>query len=83
MEMGHKVLREINKAYDEREDDRQTNPGLAFDPPNASKIVSELTTAFLQELGEGESVIEDKGGVVTKYSKVNGKLFKENILEEV
>ena len=70
-------MRNVETIYPEREDDRQVNTEQAFNPPNADKIVIS-TNGILQELGEGESILEQKDGLVTRYTKLNGKLYQED-----
>jgi len=66
-------MRKIEKDYDEREE-----IDIKFSPANADMVTDEVGEELLSNLGEGESVLEDKDGVITRYSKLNGKLFKEN-----
>ena len=73
-------MREMSRAYGEREDDgTDAFSFLAFDPSNADKIFTEaITDRVLTDLGEGESVFEKQGETVVKYSKLNGRLYKED-----
>ena len=70
-------LREV--IYPEREDDRQVNTEQAFSPPNADKVVVSIN-GILTELGEGESVLRQYLGVVTRFTKLNGKLYQEDTI---
>jgi len=66
-------MRLIQHDYDEREE-----TDIKFSPANADIVTDEVGEEILSSLGEGESILEDKDGVITRYSKLNGKLFKEN-----
>jgi len=77
-------MREVVHNYPEREDGVNADNFLAFQPKNAVRIVSEINSIQLSDLGEGESILEDKDGVVTRYSKIKGKIFKEDtIIQEI
>lgn len=85
MEVGYRV-RKIEKAYELREEDPLlVMPENPYDiPTNANKVFGEVSQGALQQLGEGESALQDQEGVVIRFTKINGKLYQEDtLIEEV